>query len=205
MTETEDGDEIELRAYVHQVTRGLVILEWDLTDKVAMIQVTELPSGNRYEDVRDEFLDSLRTWLDVSSFQELNLSKAIAALHRSEENDEKEVRSHGIEYQTIEGRRLAGKSPSTTNSVLGEEVIDESLQRIRDEGTGHIGNFYFLPPETTDHDDAEDEELGDALTHEIHAVILGDKQRVSLRTRSAAYVSENEMRHVLSRMRAISA
>ncbi len=195
--ENGSAESIEYRAFVRQVARGLVSLEWDFVANTAMIQITELPRGSKYETVRDAFFALIKSWFTLKDFHLVDVSKAIAALHESEKNDEGEVRSHGIEYRTIAGRRLAARSQATTTSVLGEDVIDDSLDRIRKDGVGHSGNFYWLPTEDGDGSATE-------LEREIHVVILGDKKRVSLRTRSTTNVTEKEMRHVLSRLRELS-
>lgn len=44
-SETEKGDEVELRAFVHRVTRSLVAFEWNLVSNVATPQISQLPTG----------------------------------------------------------------------------------------------------------------------------------------------------------------
>ena len=48
---------MELRAYLSGTSRGLVIFEWNLVASNAMLQITELPSESKYEEVRDQFAD----------------------------------------------------------------------------------------------------------------------------------------------------
>lgn len=196
--ENEEGELVEWRAFVHQTARGMVVLEWDFLSRTALIQISELPSGSRYEDVRNQFLQLIQSWLSFQGFNLLDLSRAIANLHENEENHTPIARSHGIEYRTFEGRRLAGRSSTRSESVLGEEVVDESLKRMREEGVGHIGNFYWLPAA-----DGEDT-VGNVLEREIHVVIVAEKHRVNLRTRQTTPTTEDEMRYVLSRLRDLS-
>jgi hypothetical protein len=191
-----DGATIEYRAFAQKLARGIVSLEWDFASQTAILQITELPSGTKYETVRDAFVLLIRPWLAIAGFTQVNLSNAITALHKSELRGEREVRSHGIEFRTLEGRRLSARSATIGHSVLGEDVIDASLERISKEGVGHSGNFYWLPT---------DGDTGTAdLEREVHVVLIAEKNRASLRTRSTTNVTEQEMRHVLSRLRELS-
>jgi hypothetical protein len=44
-TRTDDCEEVELRAYVHRVTRSLVAFDWDLVANNAFLQISQLPRG----------------------------------------------------------------------------------------------------------------------------------------------------------------
>ena len=196
--ENDEGQRVEWRAFVHQIARGMIVFEWDFLARTAFIQISELPSGSKYEDVRNQFVQLIRPWLNFQGFGILDVSLAIANLHEHEENDTPIARSHGIEYRTFAGRRLAGKSSAKSESVLGEEVVDESLRRIREEGIGHLGNFYWLPA-------ADGEDIPEnVLESEIHVIIVAEKKRLNLRTRTTTDTTESEMRYVLSRLRDLS-
>ena len=140
--ETEEGETIEYRAWVRQLARVMVIFEWQLRTREATLQITELPGGVTYEETRDQFAELVKDWLDLSQFSVMRIRKSISALHAAEEAGKGEARSHGIEYSTVQGRRLAGRSSTATESVLGEQVIDESLRRMR--GTGMRQDRQFL-------------------------------------------------------------
>ena len=139
---TEDGEDLALRAYVHRVTRGLVALEWDLIANTAVLQVSQLPNGFRYEEVAKEFFGLVAKWLDDKLFSIIDLRPAIKKLHELEENGAGETRSHGITYRTLEGRRFEGRSASPTDPLLGEVEIDTAMGAVRSSGVGHLGNFY---------------------------------------------------------------
>jgi len=139
------GQEVELRAYIHHVERGLVRFEWNLTSNEAMLQVSQLPSGTKYEAVAERFSALVDPWLDLTRFSALDISPAIGRLHEAEEAGNPEARSHAIDYSSVGGRRLAGRSPTSQDSLLGEDVIDRAMDGIRRAGVGHLGNFYWLP------------------------------------------------------------
>ena len=121
---TEAGEDVELRAYVHRVTRSLVAFEWDLIANNAFLQISQLPRGVPYEDVADEFFGLLERCLDRSMFTVVDLRPPIKKLHALEETGSGETRSHGINYRTMQGRRWEGKSASATDPLLGEAPID---------------------------------------------------------------------------------
>lgn len=53
--ETEEGEDIEYRAFVKQIARVMVVFDWELRTGEAILQITELPSGGKYEEVQDAF------------------------------------------------------------------------------------------------------------------------------------------------------
>jgi hypothetical protein len=192
-TKTDDGEDVELRAFVHRVTRNLVSFEWDQVANTAFLQISQLPRGFKYEHVADEFFDLIGAWLDVKQFSIVDLRPAIRKLHELEEAGNGETRSHGIDYRTLQGRQFGGKSPSPTDSLLGEPVIDAALGAVRDTGVGHLGNFYWLPGIN-----------GNAgvnpLDSDVHVIIVGTHNRINYPTPNA----EQTVRHVLSRIRSHS-
>jgi hypothetical protein len=69
----------------------------------------------------------------------------IKMLHALEKAGVGETRSHGIKYRTMQGSHLEAKSPSATDALLKDAVIDKALNGVQKTGTGHLGNFYWLP------------------------------------------------------------
>lgn len=196
------GEPIHLRAFVERVTRGLVAFEWDLNANTAILQVSQVPSGIKYEDVAEEFSSLIAGWLDISRFRILDLRRAIRRLHEIEESGNGEARSHRINYRTLEGRRLEVISASPTCSVLGDPVIDSGLAAVRENGLGHLGNFYLCangaaqcaaPHIVNGH--------SPPAAQEFHVIIIGYRNRVRLMTAN----DEDAVRHVLSRIRSYCA
>ncbi len=187
---SDDGDDLELRAFVHRVTRSLVAFEWDLVANVAILQISQLPTGFEYADVADEFFELLKGWLDRSKFTLVDLQPPIKALHALEETGAGETRSHGINYRTLQGRRFEGKSATPADPLLGEPSIDAALTAIRKTGVGRLGNFYWLPNRGPN-------PQANPLDAEVHVVVVGYKNRINFPTPNA----EETVRHVLSRIR----
>jgi hypothetical protein len=139
---TDDGEPIILRGYVERTTRGLIILDWDLIQNHAILQITRMPSGWDYDDARDRFAAAVQKWLPMAAFPLVNLAKAISKLHEDEEKKVAPLHSHGIEYGRG-GSRLSGTSASEDDSVLSDIVISGALRQMRVVGTGRRGNFYW--------------------------------------------------------------
>jgi hypothetical protein len=190
---TAEGDDVQLRAFVHRVTRGLVAFEWDLNANIAMLQISQLPTGFRYENVAQEFFDLIAAWLDINRFSTVDLRPAIKKLHELEEAGNGETRSHGINYRTLQGRRFEGKSASPADPLLGETVIDAALGAVRNAGVGHLGNFYWLPSAATN-------PVVNPLDGEVHVMIVGSQNRINFPTPNG----EQTIRYVLSRIRSHS-
>jgi hypothetical protein len=143
--ETDDGERVSLRAYVHHLTRTLAVFEWDLNANVAMLQITQLQRDGDYEVVAGEFFGLINSWLDIKQFGTVDLRPVIRKLHEIEGNGQAEARSHGIHYRSLRGRRVSAHSPSPRDSVLGEAFIDNAMDNVRKNGVGHLGNIYWLP------------------------------------------------------------
>ncbi len=188
--QTEAGEAVKLRAFVHRVMRGLVAFEWDLISNTAFLQISQLPRGVKYEEVAEEFFDLTAGWLDISRFPILELRKPIQKLHKLEEDKAGETRSHGINYRTMEGRRLEGKSASPSDPLLGDPVIDTAFATMRDSGVAHLGNFYWLP------NGAANPGVN-PLESEVHVLVVGQHNRISFPTPN----KERAVRYVLSRIR----
>jgi len=194
----ELGESIHLRAFVERTTRGLVAFEWDLLANAAMLQVSQLPSGTKYEDVADEFFELLEHWLDRSRFTILDLRRAIPRFHRIEEAGSGEVLSHKIDYRTIEGRRLAASSASPSSPVLGDPIIDAGLAALREKGVGHLGKFLFGDDGTANGSAATSANGStQSGTKGVHVHIIGYRNRVRFMTAT----DEDTVRDVLSRIR----
>lgn len=189
-TVTKEGDDVELRAFVHRVTRSLVAFEWDFIANTAFLQISQLPRGFRYEHIAQEFVELVKGWLDLSQFSVVDLQQAIKKLHELEEAGTGETRSHGITYQTLERRRFEGKSGSPTAPLLGDVNIDAALSALRKTGMGHLGNFYWLPGR-------DGNPRSNPLVGEIHLKIVGAHNRVNFPTPNV----EETVRYVLSRIR----
>jgi len=171
-----------------------VVFEWDLNANLAMLQITQLQEDEEYEAVAGEFFEIVEPWLSNKLFCPVDLRPAIQSLHEAEKNGQGEVRSHGVHYLTPRGRRISAHSPSFRDSVVGEPFLDEAMDRIRRNGAGHLGNFYFLP-------EVEPGPVANPLTSEVHVIIVGSKSRTNFPTPN----TEEVIRYVLHRLRSLSA
>lgn len=189
---TAEGNEIEFRAYVHHVYRGIVIFEWNLISNIAMLQITQLPRKLKYENVERQFADLVKSWLDLNLFVKLDIKPVISKLQETEEGS-LEVRYHKIDLKTLQGRLFSVKSSTPKDSIRGEKVIDDALRNVRQQAVGNLGNFYWLPA-------TENPSNGNPLQNEIHTVIVGYHGRINFRTPNR----EEDIRYVLSRVRELS-
>lgn len=185
--------EIELRAYLHQVTRGVIVFRWNLVSNTAVLQISQLPSGSKYEEVEERVAELIKPWFNLKIFQKLDLRPAIRKLHELEETGNPEARSHSIDYRTLGGRVVSARSPTPRDSVLGEPVVNSALSGIRKQGVGHIGNFYWLPSSVNPAN-------GSPLEREVHTIIVGNKSRINFTTPN----KNEDIEYVLSRVRVLS-
>ena len=81
---TVNGVQFERQAYLHEVLRGLVIFEWNLTSNQARLQISQLPSKGGYETAEENFKTLTRNWLPLNIFQKVDLHKSITRLNELE-------------------------------------------------------------------------------------------------------------------------
>ncbi|RLC74640.1 MAG: hypothetical protein DRJ03_31600 [Chloroflexi bacterium] len=190
--ETDDGEKITLRAYVHHLSRTIVVFEWDLDANTAMLQITQLDRDTLCEEMAKEFFTLVGNWLDIGLFGLVDLRRVIRRLHELERSGQAEVRSHGIHYRSLQGRRVSAHSASPHDSVLGEPVIDQAMDIVSKNGVGHLGNFYWLGGITPG-------PVSNPLNGDVHVIIVGDKSRINFPTPN----TEDVVRYVLHRVRAL--
>ena len=182
------------RAYRYQVYRGIITFEWDLVANHATLQISQFPSGEKYEDAMARF-DALTTgFIQLNDFSPVCLRSVIARLHELEELGSPEAMSKGIAYKTVQGRTIEGKSAAGSLGLLGETVVDTTMSTVRKVSVGHTGNFYWLPPDVNDIDSPN------PLTNQIHVFLHGDAKRCNF----PVLTPEVQIRYVLQRIRAIA-
>jgi hypothetical protein len=190
--EAASGERITLKAYTHHLTRTLVAFEWDLNANVAMLQITQLQEDGDYEKLAEQFTQLVKPWLDIKQFTGVDLRPVIRKLHEIEKGGTAEARSHGIDYRSLQGRRVSARSPNPRASVLGEAFIDDAMDSVRKNSVGHLGNFYWLAKVSPG-------PAVNPLTGDVHVIIVGAKSRVNFPTPNA----EDVVRYVLHRMRTL--
>lgn len=192
-SELED-DTILYRAYRYQIYRGLIALEWDLVANEAFLQISQLPSGERYEDATSRFDALITNFLQLADFSPISLRSVITRLHELEEQKLPEARSQGIAYKTLLGRTVEGRGAGGSLGLFGELVVDTTMASVRKVSVGHTGNFYWLPPDVNISSD-------NPLTQELHVILIGDSGRINF----PILAPESQIRYVLQRIRAIAA
>jgi hypothetical protein len=186
-----DDDTIFYKAYRYQVYRGHISFEWDLVSNTAFLQISQLPSGEKYEDASARFDSVINNLLSLNDFSALCLRPVIKRLHELEEQKTPEARSHGIAYKTLQGRTVEGRGASGSLGLFGETVIDTTMATVRSVSIGHTGNFYWL----TDASNSSN-----PLTQEVHVILIGDWRRINF----PVYYPEESIRYVLQRIRSIA-
>jgi hypothetical protein len=192
-SEQRNGSLIEFRAFAHVRHRGWVSFEWDLFENSGMLQVSQLPSGSKYEDVEKRFAFLIREWFPFYSFQKRNLHKAVEQLHKLGTSGQDKVLIQAIGYCTTEGDRIEGKSGSANDSVCNGGVVSLALDTVKDDGIGDSGNFYWLPDYTGTIED-------NPLKMKVHVEIVASKNRINFRRPGR----EEDVRYVLQRVRSLS-
>lgn len=184
-TSPDDRALIAYHAYEQVTVRNTVRFEWDLVRNEAMLQVTQLPSGHSYEEVRDEFASLVEQILDLDRFRSIDLRRAIKQLQAQEEGGGQETRLRGVDYETLGGRQISGRSGGQAASLFGEAVIDQAMSALRNAGEGRIGNFYWRSAP------------GTPLSGDVHVYVLASAGRINITIGHP----EEVIRHVLGRIR----
>lgn len=183
---TAEGEPVELRAFVHRVTRSIVAFEWDLIANTAFLQISQLPGRFRYEEIAKEFFDLIQKWFDAARFRLVDLRPMIKTLQEREESSNGEFLSLGAKYRSLQGGTLEGRSASPADRLLDDPAISNALMIVRSKGVGHLGNFYWLP--------RTDAESPGPLGDKVHVYIVGWHNRINFPTPNG----EKAVRYVLS-------
>jgi hypothetical protein len=183
---------IEKRAYLVRLSRTLVSLEWDLrtnSPSFAQLQISEMPAGNSYSEVAEQFFSLTEEIFPQDLFTPLDLSNAVINIHSEEENNgAPETRSHRFDYLASTGGQLSGRSSTPSASVCQDQAISHLISEVRDTGNGVFGNVYFLSD-------------AGVIESDLHIYIYVTDSRIKI----ARHCNENEVRHVISRIRYFAA
>lgn len=208
-TRVSDGADVELRAFVKVITRGLVIFEWNLRTNVAMLRIRQLPGGLTYEKVAETFMALVREWLPVAHFPRISLGQAILQLRELAKDEDEGIRAHAVDIAGVDGRHVIGKSQHAQQRLEGNEHLDDALDGMAEDGSGYAGKFFFEAENDNavdeDNEDDEDDDDDDDVKHrrrnnDAHVVLLGSKKnRVNFMTPQPEAV----IRAVLLRIRAV--
>lgn len=189
----DDGQLILLKAYRHVVTRGLLTLRWNTATRAATLHISEGHGRYNYSDAATRFGDLIAEFLDFDRFQTKDIRRAIRRLHDAEKQGVPEARSHRVGYLSHGGRSVEASSPTTTTSVVGEQVVDDALLHVAGAATGRIGNFFWLP-------NSGPRPTANPLARDLHVVVLARDSRVHFMVPS----NEEAITYVLQRIRALS-
>ena len=185
--EGDDGEVVELRAWVTEVSRAIIAFEWDLDANVALVQVAQLAAHDDYDDAIDNFTAMLRHFVNLDEFIAIDLRKAIRKFHELEEAGTAPVRSQAYQYESPGGRRLEGRSYHGKGTLLGESHFDDAMKNVRAGGVGRMGNLYWQPKAATP-----------IVDKAVHFHIIAASNRVVFPTANG----EEVVRHVVNGVRA---
>jgi hypothetical protein len=205
-----DGAEIEYRAFVKVITRGLVMFEWNLKTNEAMMRIRQLPGGLKYEDVFATFKTLVKSWLPIDHFPLVTLGAALLNLRELAKDEDEGIRAHVVDLAAHDGRRVIGRSQHADQRLDGNDDIDGAMDKVAEDGSGYAGNFFFEPAandngSVADSDDEEDEDDEDDAAaarrrrrNDAHVVLQANKKnRINFMTPQ----TETVIRNVLQRIR----
>ena len=175
----EEGDELEFRAWQRRRARGTVAFDWDLTTGEAVMMIQRLPSGSRYAEKRDEVINWLHPFIDLTTFDVVRVSRSVKRLL-----DSGEIRNRKTNWETLGGAKVDLASAGRSKGVRDDELLSQMEALGKKKMHPRIGNMYWLP-------------AGDDLESELHTVIHRRDQRVAIFGQRL----QKEVRYVIGRIR----
>jgi len=172
-----DGNGIHFKAYEHKVARGITSFDWNLATGEAALMIQRLPSGERYDEIRQRYEETIEDAVHVSNFIRRDVRKAI---HKIEESKEASKRQVAIETQR------GGRASFTSQSRKADVFADPDLKKSRKamgKTASVLGNFYWL-------------EAAPHLERRLHVKLYATDQRMAL----FGECTEAEVKYVLSRV-----
>ena len=186
------GRTVELLAYVHVVTRGLLTFRWDLVTNTAALHITQSGRGYVYEDAEQRFARLVQPFLAFDRFTRTDLQRLIGRLHELAQAGTPEARPHRLGYRSRGGISVEAASATYRDSVTGEAAIDGALATIAGASTGRLGNFYWLAG--IDHGG-----VANPLPADLHVVVIANESRVNFTVPSSREI----VTYALQRIRAL--
>ncbi len=98
------GRTIELLAYVHVVTRGLLTFRWDLVTNTAALHITQSGRGYVYEEAEERFARLVQPFLAFDRFTRTDLQRLIRRLHELAQAGTPEASRRGARRSRKPGR-----------------------------------------------------------------------------------------------------
>lgn len=190
----DNGKKIIKKAFVHTLHRNLTVFTWDLLQNHATLQISQLPSGNKYEDSRDAMLDTIRPWFPVDSFDPLDLRPAVKELHQLEMKKTALTRAQAISIVDGDGYTAEAKGPTADHSLDSNSDVAGAMNNLVPGSLGKDGNFYWLPKTT-----ASGNGVLNPLEKEIRTHIVAHKGRVNFTTSNGG----EAVIYVLNQIRAV--
>jgi len=165
---------------VHQIntSRGVTTFRVDLVTGNAELMIQRLQSGTKYGDIKENYLLELSKFLDIHTFRQIKLRRAIRMIEESNE-----VEKRQINFETISGSKVAFKSRAKGTDYASDPNAMSARKALGQNVSGSLGNFYWNPNEW--------------LTRAIHIHIYSDDDRIAIFNQCM----EKEVTYVLSRIR----
>jgi len=172
-------DGVLFKAHRPALERGITSFDWDLVSGHAALMIQRLPSGTRYDTIRDRYLKELEPLVAISTFELVRASRGIGRIEASGE-----ARSRQLAHETRRGSRATFTSRGRKRDAFTDDPdLNASRAALRDTAAV-LGNFYWQP-------------MGDKLKREVHLKLYAQDQRVGV----FGELNEVEVRYVLSRIR----
>jgi hypothetical protein len=172
-----DAD-LEFDAYRRRISRGIVAFDWDLVSGHAALLIQCLPSGNDYEAARGRFVAELEPLVEFTRFDRVRVSSAIIPIEQSNEVERRQV-----EHATDRGSGIVYRSPRRGVDAFSDPVVLGARTATGNKLAGRLGNFYWP--------------IEGEKPRRIHVKLYAADQRIGI----FGECSEEEVRHVLSRIR----
>lgn len=172
-----DGNGIRFKAYEDKIARGITSFDWNLVTGEAALMIQRLPSGERYDDIRQRYEETIEDAVHVSNFTRRDVRKAIRKIEESKEASKRQV--------AIETQR-GGRASFTSKGRKADVFDDPDLKKSRKamgQTASVLGNFYWL-------------EAAPHLERRLHVKLYATDQRVAI----FGECSETEVKYVLSRV-----
>ncbi|NLX97793.1 MAG: hypothetical protein GXY83_16640 [Rhodopirellula sp.] len=172
-----DGNGIHFKAYEDKIARGITSFDWNLATGEAALMIQRLPSGERYDDIRQRYEETIEDAVHVSNFTRRDVRKAIRKIEESKETSKRQV--------AIETQR-GGRASFTSKGRKADVFDDPDLKKSRKamgQTASVLGNFYWL-------------EASPHLERRLHVKLYATDQRVAI----FGECSETEVKYVLSRV-----
>ncbi len=145
---------IEYRAYKGNNGRGILTLDWDLTNGQMLIGITQSTRKQSYNEGKEKALKFMSDIFSVDGWKPINIKKSITQIKNL-----KQVSTKKFDQVTNSGGKQSLQAKSKDHDIEADPELKSAERAIQRRYSSTYGNFFWLPNQEN------------SLKNQVHTII----------------------------------